>query len=238
MTYGTLPDEATPVTRWHRLDVRLKIVLTIGALVVVLSEPTGSLRPFPAYFLLLLALLATARVPPARLLRRSLTVAPIVLAAAALVMLGGRGGSDHALSLLLRAAVAVGLLTLLVSIERVESILAGMGSLGLPRLFGTLAAFIYRYGLLLSEEAARTERARRSRSPRPLRQGRVRIIGRQAAMVFIRGWKRSQRVHQAMLARGFTGSFPQGMRPRPAAGDAVLLLVSLGAFLAVRIWYP
>jgi cobalt/nickel transport system permease protein len=241
-------DAAAPrTTSIRRLDPRSKIVLVLGALVVVLSEPPGALRPFAPYCAMTLALLAVARVPPPFLARRLAAVAPIVLAAAALLLLtAGDAAADRALSLVLRATIAVALVTVLVATERMSGILWGLSALGMPRLLCTLSAFMYRYALLLGDEAMRTERARISRTPAPLTPvpslaraaGRLRTLGGQAALVFLRGWKRSRDVHNAMLARGFTGHFPAAPPGPLAVRDIVVVATALGAFVAVRLLWP
>jgi len=228
---GTLRRE----TFLHRRDPRAKILLVTGALLAVLSEPVGALRPFGAYYLLVAGLLLAARTPPGFLGRRLAAVAPLVVMAASLILLAGGGSADTALSLLLRAFAAVALLTVLVATEDMGGILWGMSALGMPTLFTTQSAFMLRFAHLLGQEATRTERARRSRTPGRLLAGRVRTLGQQAALVFLRGWKRSQVVHQAMLARGFTGTFPSPPRKRMVPADLATVLVGVGAFAAVRL---
>jgi cobalt/nickel transport system permease protein len=221
----------------HRRDPRAKILLVTGALVAILSEPVGVLRPFGAYFVLVVGLLLGARTPPGFLARRLAAVAPLVLMAAALILLAGGGSRDAALSLLLRAFAAVALLTVLVATEEIGEILWGLGALGMPRLFTTQSAFMLRFTHLLGQEAIRTERARQSRTPGRLRVGRTKTLGQQAALIFLRGWKRSQIVHQAMLARGFTGAFPVAARERMVPADLALIVLGLGAFAAVRFFW-
>jgi cobalt/nickel transport system permease protein len=220
------------------MDPRAKVLLVTGTLVVVLSEPVGALAPFAPYYLLVTGLHLATRTPPRFLAKRLAAVAPLVLAAAALILLVGGGSWEMALSLLLRAFAAVALLTLLVATEETGEILWAMGALGMPRLFTTQSAFMLRFAHLLGQEAARTDRARRSRTPGPLRAGRIKTYGQQAALVFLRGWKRSQVVHQAMMARGFTGAFPVPPRERMTPADMAMVIVGLGVFTAVRLCWP
>jgi cobalt/nickel transport system permease protein len=224
----------------QRLDPRAKLLLVLGALVVVLSEPAGALRPYAPYYAMTLTLLVVARVPPAILAKRLAAVAPIVLAAAGVLLVGGgsAGGADAAMSVVLRAVAAVALVTVLVATERMSGILWGLSGLGMPRLFSTQSAFMYRFALLLGDEAMRTERARRSRSPGPGRNGRLRTLGGQAALVFLRGWKRSRAVYNAMLSRGFTGHIPFAPPGPLRAADLAVVATSLGAFMAVRLLWP
>jgi len=220
---------------FQRRDPRAKILMVTGVLVVVLSEPRGSVSPFAAYYVMVAVLLLAARTSPGRLGRRMAAVAPLVLVAAALIVLAGGGSGDTALSVLLRAFAAVALLTLLVDTEDTSSILWGIGALGMPNIFTTQSAFMLRFSNLLGQEAARTERARRSRTPGRLRTGWFRTLGQQAALIFLRGWRRSQRVYQAMLARGFTGRFPAAPRGRMGSADVAFVVFGVGAFTIVRL---
>jgi cobalt/nickel transport system permease protein len=231
---------ATGSSPLQRLDPRAKLLLVLGALVVVLSEPAGALRPYAPYYAMTLTLLIVARVPPGILARRLAAVAPIVLAAAGVLLVGGgsAAGADAAMSVVLRAFAAVALVTVLVATERMSGILWGLSALGMPRLFSTQSAFMYRFALLLGDEAMRTERARRSRSPGPGRNGRLRTLGGQAALVFLRGWKRSRAVYNAMLARGFTGHIPFAPPGSLGAADLAVVGIGLGAFMAVRLLWP
>lgn len=218
----------------HRLDPRAKIVMVTGTMLVVLSEPPGALAPFRLYAPLILGLLLVARVSPRFLGRRLLAVTPFVMVAALLILLTGAGPNEVAGSLVLRALAAVALLSLLVATEPISRILWGLDAVGLPRVLTTQAAFMLRFAHILGEEAVRTDIARRARTPGPLRAGRLRTLGQQAALVFLRGWRRSHVVHQAMLSRGFTGTFPVPPGRRLLARDVGAVAVVLGAFIAVR----
>ena len=55
------------------------------------------------------------------------------------------------------------------------------------------------------------------------------------ALVFIRSFERGERVHKAMVARGFTGSYPlSGEVPRPGISEYGVLVVT-GALVAVAV---
>jgi cobalt/nickel transport system permease protein len=225
----------------HRRDPRVKILGVLVALLLVVSEPPGTLSPFGAYALLTALLLALGRVPAVFVLRRLLLVAPIVVMAAFFLVLEGGtaldGGLGAGLSIGMKAFTAVALVTLLMATERFDRILSGLRSLGLPRMLTTLAAFMYRYAFILADEVTRTGQARASRTPGSLRTGRIRTYGAQAGMVFLRGWQRSQRVYQAMRSRGFTGVLPAP--PAPPLGWAALLFLAATAagFALIRgLW--
>lgn len=233
---------AGPDSRLASLDPRAKIVAVAGALLVVVSEPRTAVAPFAAYVVLVGLLLALGRVPVRRLVQRLLLAAPVVAAAAVFLALaprtGGVGGPTAATAMSLKAATAVALATLLVSIERLHRIVAGLAALGMPAGLAAVATYMYRYGFVLADEAVRTTRARVSRTPGRLRGGRVRVYGRQAAVIFVRGWRRARRVHQAMVSRGFDRIAGGAPPMRLAAADVAFTVAVVGAFAAVRLAWP
>lgn len=226
----------------HRRDPRVKIVGVLLALLLVVSEPPGALSPFGVYALLTALLLALGRVPAGFVLKRLLLVAPIVLMAALFLVLEGGaaldGGLGAGLSMGMKAFTAVALVTLLLATERFHRILFGLRTLGMPRMLTTLAAFMYRYAFILGDEVIRTGQARASRTPGRLRAGRIRSYGGQAGMVFLRGWRRSRRVYQAMQARGFTGVLPGPEAPALGWADLLFLAAMAGGFALVRGLWP
>ena len=73
---------------------------------------------------------------------------------------------------------------------------------------------MYRYAFVLSDEVLRLLRARKSRSAQlgDRKAGgsipwRARVAGNMAGQLFLRSYERSDRVYNAMLARGYKGEF-------------------------------
>jgi cobalt/nickel transport system permease protein len=230
----------------HRLDPRSKIFGFSAAILILVSEPRGELFPFLFYAALIGSLLFLSRIPPPFIVRRCLIAAPFILTAALLLplSLALEGGSSSgltaeawffSLSIVLKSFSAVTLLILLTSLDKFHRLLKGLRVLGLPPVFGVLAALMYRYIFILNDERLRTQRARISRTPGRLRTGRFRVIGNQAAVIFLRSWERAHLVHQAMLARGFDGSFPEYEGLSFRKRDAVFLWLMILFFLAIRL---
>ncbi len=86
--------------------------------------------------------------------------------------------------------------------------------LRIPKTLVAIIAFMYRYLFVLADETSRLLRARASRSAAPA-QGkaggsilwRARVTGGLAGQLLLRSLERSDRVYNAMLARGFNGEF-------------------------------
>jgi cobalt/nickel transport system permease protein len=103
--------------------------------------------------------------------------------------------------------------------------------LRVPGTFLLIVQFLCRYLFVLSEEAQHMSCARRSRGGGNWASGGWRAAAGSIAVLFVRAYARAERIHRAMLARGFTGALPAGCRLRWSIGDSTLIALTL-AFLA------
>jgi cobalt/nickel transport system permease protein len=101
---------------------------------------------------------------------------------------------------------------LLVASTRFPDIVHALEHLRVPAVLTTIIAFLYRYLFVLVDEVFRLLRAREARSAAApgARSGgsvawRARVAGNMAGQLFLRSYERSDRVYNAMLARGYTG---------------------------------
>jgi cobalt/nickel transport system permease protein len=233
----------------HQLDARLRLLAAFATILIIVSVPRGYLQPFIPFSILIFVVILISRVPLHFFLSRCLIISPFVIFAAAFYPVSAIITDDYidygrlhpevmvALSVISKAFLSVIMLTLLVSTGKFNDLLKGMRQLRMPKLIGMLSALMYRYVFIIYDEALRTNRARDSRTPGRLRNGRFKVYGNQAAMIFLRSWERSQVVYHAMLSRGFNGEFPghDHERMNPAASLFVALFILL--FLACRIYF-
>jgi cobalt/nickel transport system permease protein len=91
-------------------------------------------------------------------------------------------------------------------------LMAAMRDLHFPRVLVAIISFMWRYLFVLVDEAMRLSRARDARSA--VRPGynaggriswRARVVGGMAGNLFLRSYTRSERIYQAMTARGYQG---------------------------------
>ena len=94
-----------------------------------------------------------------------------------------------------------------------------------------LVHFLYRYLFVVSEEAQHMRYAQRSRAAGRRRRVRLQAVAASIAVLFVRSYARAQRIHWAMLARGFTGLLPTRQGFRWQACDFVCLSLT-GGYLA------
>lgn len=222
----------------HRLDARSKIVGFVVPVLLIASTPRDQMQPFPAYFALLALLLVLSRVPVTHVVWRCAAAAPFIFMASALLLVAqGQQGLRPAASIALRASACVALLVLLTATSKFQDLLRAMKSLGAPEALNLIANLMFRYMFLLQEEYQRMVRARESRTAFPMRSGQYRAHARQFAFLFVRSWERAERVHAAMLARGYKGGLALPSAGKLRARDWLFPLASSAAFLAGRFMH-
>jgi len=246
----------------HRADPRPKLVVTLAFIAAVTAIPAPA---WPAFLALgaLVALFALAsRVPVASLLKAALLAFPFVLVAVPTVftrpgepmfqvhvlawtLSGTREGLAFFLSVLVKAVLSVTAAGLLAATTRFEDVSLAMRFLRMPRVLVAIVSSTYRYLFVLVEEAAHLNRARLARSARRTgKKGgtilwRARVAGGMVGSLFLRTYERSERIYQAMLARGFDGELrslsQEPLSPGSWAAMASLLLVLLGVGVVATI---
>ncbi|MEJ7893388.1 MAG: cobalt ECF transporter T component CbiQ [Solirubrobacteraceae bacterium] len=244
---GVAGDPASPV---HRLDPRAKIAGLLAITLVAVATPVDHWPVYAACLAALAAIAAVARAGPGVVWRRARVVLPVVLFAGALVPLVRTGGGEwtlgpvtvHEAGLLTFAAMAakatIGTLSaVLLSVSTpFPAVLRGLEALRVPRLFVLVAGMMYRYLFVIAGEVGRTRAALASRGYSPRHALHARPLGRAAGTLFLRTYGRGERVHLAMLARGYDGRMPHlsvlAFTPADGAFVALCLAGPLAALLA------
>lgn len=244
MKFGFLDRDAGIDSPVHRLDPRAKLLLFFSAVVIVGSEPAGELAAFPFYLGAIATLALASRVPPGRLAARCLAAAPFLLMAALLpwtaMALGDATATPDATrfgaSVLLRGFASILLLVLLTSSTAFHHLLWAMRKLHVPEALGQIVTLMYRQLFILLDEWRRAGQARECRSAGVLNLPAASVYGKQLGVIFLRSWDRADRVHAAMMVRGFDGRFPLDARRRVTLRDVAAVALTVSVFLAIRIW--
>lgn len=236
------------------------LVFLTGFVIAVSAVPTGF---WSAYALAAgggVLILGRSRKGRRALFRRSWWLLPALLAGSALLFVtpgqpwfefprlslaATREGAVRWLDLGLRITLCWSAVTLGLAEYSREALLRSLARLGLPRTLVGMLAIMARYSRVLVAEGERMLRARASRSPapacRPWRPGRAvwlwRMNGALLGTLFLRALARGERVHHAMLARGYDGT-PRWSGPAatPGARDWLLALLGLLIPLAMFWW--
>ena len=111
-----------------------------------------------------------------------------------------------ALTILAKDSLAFLGTVLLVQVTPFRELLVAMRRLGVPATLVATLHFMYRYLFVLADELDRMVTARRARTFR--RSGRLDwgLLTGLIGVLFLRSFERGERVHAAMLARGWDGT--------------------------------
>jgi cobalt/nickel transport system permease protein len=130
---------------------------------------------------------------------------------------------------------------MLAATTRFPDLLVALQQLKVPALLVAVVGLMWRYLFVLSDEVSRMLRARAGRSATApgARAGgsllwRARVAGGMAGSLFVRSLERADRVHAAMLSRGYKQGLPAG-EATPLSGEAKRVLL-LGTCLLALLW--
>jgi cobalt/nickel transport system permease protein len=192
----------------HRLPASLKIVLTVALIAGCTLIPIMHWPAIGCLACVALIGLSHADIPLGYLARRMALFLPFVLMTALAVPLsrGFSGGWETAAAIAVRSTAAFLAALWLVSTTPFERLLQGLSRLGMPRLFLLLLAFTLRYLYVLFDELARMKTAQRARTFQRQSAWRSWMSTTQlVGILMIRALNRSERIHAAMISRGWRG---------------------------------
>jgi cobalt/nickel transport system permease protein len=195
----------------HRLDARVKLATTLGFVVLVVVTPVGWWRALMAEALALAFVVGLSGVPPRALLARWLGFLVLVgflalLVAPAHPMRAELGLATVLFAILARNSLAFAAMLVLVNVTPFRKLLVAMRRLGMPLVLVATLQFMYRYLHVLADELDRMTKARRARSFRSSGQLDWGLLTSLIGVLFIRALERGERVHGAMVARGWNGT--------------------------------
>lgn len=218
----------------HRLDPRVKVVAAVAYIVSNVMLRDGAWVAFGLAWLTLIGVGVLAHVGYGYTFKRSFVALPFALAAvSAIFALPGNpvgslrmgswelvatdAGVLRFVSVVVRSWLSVQAAILLTATTQFPDLMHALRHMRVPGSLVAIVSFMYRYLSVLTDETSRLLRARESRSARlenapELKSGgsllwRARIAGNMAGQLFLRSYERSDRIYNAMLARGYRGHF-------------------------------
>jgi cobalt/nickel transport system permease protein len=234
----------------HRLPPQCKLVAVLTFVLIVVSTPPSSFWAFGGYAVLLAAVALVARVPFGAVARRMVVEVPFVAFAVLLPFISrgermdvlgvsvSQSGVLGAWNILAKASLGVIASILLAATTEPRTLLLGIERLGMPQLMVQIMQFMFRYVDVIGSEMNRMRIARESRAfeARDLRQ--LRVVAQSAGALFIRSYERGERVHLAMLSRGYDGSMPAVVDARASRSSwaTAAVLPVLGLVIAAGAW--
>jgi cobalt/nickel transport system permease protein len=233
-------------TPLHRLDPRVLLLTTLLFSATIVSFDRYEVVRLLPFSLYPAVLVGAGRLPVAFILRQAMV--PLSLALTLVLAnpildrsvpatsfpLTITGGWLSLCSVLLKTLLTVSSALMLVALTGMPRLTAALSTLRVPRPLQVQLLLLHRYLFLLGEELGRMEQARAMRSSgrrsMPLRQR-----GAMLGSLLLRTLGRGERVHAAMLCRGFGGRLPLPSLAPPRLTD-LLFLSGWGAlFLLLRL---
>jgi len=205
-------------TGLHKLDARAKVIVTALFVILVVSHGRYEISALFPFFIFPAALIAAGNLPLTYIARKILLLCPFVIVVGIfnpvidrtivlhLGTLPISGGWLSFFSIITRSILTVGSAFTLLALTGFPGVCRALEQLGMPRPFAVQLLFLYRYIFVLTEEGGRAARARQLRSCGKKGMG-VKSFGSLIGTLLLRTWQRAERVHIAMLSRGFDGRF-------------------------------
>lgn len=244
---GRMDDWARGDSPAHRLDARAKAVATLAFIVVVMSFPRREVSALVPFLLYPVVLTSVSRIPIGEIFRKMLVASPFAVfvgmfnplldrqPAAVVGTIVISGGWLSFASILLRFVLTVWAALALVGCTGIYRLVAGLERLGLPRVFAVQLLFLYRYLFVIADEGARMKRGVDARAGGK-KALTLRVYGSLIGHLLLRSMDRAERVHRAMLARGYEGRVATLDRSRFRADDGFFVFGCLTAFGVARAW--
>jgi cobalt/nickel transport system permease protein len=237
-------------SRVHRAAPEAKLLGTFGFVVVVAVTPRHAVWVAVVQAAVLLVVVASVRLPVRLVVARLVVVVPFLLAALLVpfvaggeqVQVAGWSVSEAGLwstwNIVSKAVLGASASIVLASTTTIADVLRGLTRLRVPTVFVAILAFMMRYLDLLVDRLRRMRAAMSARGHDPRWLWQVRPIAASAGTLFVRTYEQGERVHQAMLARGFDGSMPALDVARADAADwSRCLLPAAVAATALGTWW-
>lgn len=210
---------------FHRFDPRVKLVSCLVFLVIVVSLKSTEGLIFALSVICLFIL--GAHLPAVRILKRLGLIIPVIFVIGIFLPFMQPGiplfsinlgfftlhftdqGVQVSILFFLRVFCAALLIILVTYTTPFHILLRSLSDLKIPKIFTHLLQFAFRYFFVLSDEAQRMQRARRSRNFKPAKnfwsRQTLSTFGGLLGILFIRSYERGERVYFAMMSRGFKG---------------------------------
>lgn len=201
----------------HRAPAHLKVVGLVVFMLVVVATPRDAYAVHGLYALLLVGAVVLARVPASYLLPRMLVEVPFVVFALLVpfVATGPRTevlglslsepGLVSAFALLAKGTLGVLAGLLLAATTEPTALLRGLERLRMPQQLIQIMGFMLRYLEVVTDEMRRMRIASASRGFTARNPRHWPVVAKSVGALFIRSFERGERVHQAMVSRGYTG---------------------------------
>lgn len=181
----------------HRADARIKLASALISIVFI--SFSKSFYPIAIIMPIVLVLIFIAKVSLLYILNRIGICFPFLIFMLLLPPM-------QAIMLLSKSLSTITIIALLMSTTRFSEIISAMTFFRVPRMFTMMLSFLYRYLFLFRENIHKMKCAANSRCfghKKQWNKWNISIISNMTGCLFIRSFEQSERVYNAMLARGY-----------------------------------
>jgi cobalt/nickel transport system permease protein len=205
----------------HRAPAHLKLLALLGFMLVVVATPRTWYAAYAVESVVLVVVVLVTRVPLTYLLPRMVVELPFVVFAVLVPFIShgprtevlgltvSEPGLVAAIALLVKGTLGVLASLTLAATTEPHDLLGGLQRLRMPDLVVQIMGFMIRYLDVVTDEFSRMMTALRSRGCDPRSPRHWPVLARSLGALFIRSYERGERVHLAMLSRGYDGRLPQ-----------------------------
>jgi cobalt/nickel transport system permease protein len=233
----------------HRLDPRAKLLTVMVYIAMVVSFDRYEVSALLPFFFFPAVLIPIAGVPARYITRKYLFLLPFAVLIGIfnpifdrepIMFLGPfaiSGGLISFASIIIRFTLTVLAAFILIAVTGFGGVCLALERFKVPKVFCVQLMMLYRYIFVLSNEAVRMAKAREMRSVGKKGKG-IRVFGSLIGHLLLRTWDRAQRVHMAMLSRGFNGEFYIRKPLALKAPDIAFVLFWCPLFILFRYFDP
>jgi cobalt/nickel transport system permease protein len=204
-----------------------KVAATFLFVLCSAITPRTAIWAFGVYAVLLAVVIVVARIPLRFVIARLAVVLPFIIFAF-LVPIIAEGERVRVLgisvsveglwamwNILAKAGVGATSSILLAGTTEVADLLKGLARLRVPPVFVSITSFMVRYMELMADSLGRMRTAMVARGYDPRWLWQAKPIASSAGALFVRSYERGERIHAAMVARGYAGVMPD-LKGKPA----------------------
>ena len=238
-------------SRLHRLAPAPKLVGLVAFVVIVALTPRREPLAFAVYLTVVVVVVAVARLPIRVVASRLVVIVPFLVFALVVPVIGtgeqvqvfglsvSEAGLWAAFGVAAKALLGATAAIVFAATTPVPDVVRALSELHVPSVIVGIVAFMFRYLDLIVDQLRRMRQAMVARCHDPRWLWQVGPIASSSGTLFVRSYERGERVHQAMLARGFDGRMPDlDERPTPTSDWPIALVpavVAGAALLAVML---
>ena len=232
----------------HRLPAHVKLVALLSFILVVVALPREAHLARVGMLVTALVVVALTRVPWRHVLTRLVVETPFVVFALVLPFVAtgptrevgpftvSRDGVAASVVLLLTATTSCLMAIAFATTTSSRDLVRALQHLHVPDRLVQILAFMVRYLGVVGSQSQRMKVARESRGFAPRSLGGWPVIASSAGALFIRSYERGERVHLAMMSRGYDGRMPVTDPLEADGGDWLRGLAPTLLALVALVW--